>query len=46
MRLLLISNSSNAGETREQRIEEFIEANPDLWVAGLREGIMLLLKDK
>jgi len=32
----------HAGETREQRIEEFIEANPDIYVAGLREGCMLL----
>ena len=31
----------HAGETREQRIREYIEANPDRWVAGLREGCML-----
>ena len=30
-----------AGETREQRIREYIEANPRRWVAGLREGCML-----
>ncbi len=34
----------HAGETREQRIEEFIEVNPDLWVAGLREGTMFLVE--
>lgn len=31
----------HAGETREQRIMEFIEANPRRWVVGLREGCML-----
>jgi dipeptidase E len=34
--------AGHAGETREQRIEEYIEANPDLFVAGLREGTMLI----
>lgn len=34
----------HAGETREQRIEEFIEINPDVTVAGLRESTMLLLE--
>jgi dipeptidase E len=33
--------AGHAGETREQRIEEFIEVNPEIWVAGLREGTML-----
>ncbi len=32
--------AGHAGETREQRIEEYIKANPDMYVAGLREGCM------
>jgi len=35
----------HAGETREQRINEFIEINPDVYVAGLREGSMLILEN-
>lgn len=31
----------HAGETREQRIEEFLEANKSVRVVGLREGCML-----
>ena len=31
----------HAGETREQRILEYIAANPETYVAGLREGCML-----
>lgn len=43
----LDSNPENhAGETREQRIEEFIEINPEIYVLGLREGSMLLVEDK
>jgi dipeptidase E len=34
--------AGHAGETREQRIEEFIEVNPGVFVAGLREGCLLL----
>jgi len=37
--------AGHAGETREQRIEEFIEINPDIYVAGLREGTMLLFEN-
>ncbi|HEX2920410.1 MAG TPA: dipeptidase PepE [Bacteroidales bacterium] len=37
--------AGHAGETREQRIEEFIEINPSVTVAGLREGTMLLLEN-
>jgi dipeptidase E len=37
--------SGHAGETREQRIEEFIEVNQEIYVAGLREGTMLLLEE-
>jgi dipeptidase E len=37
--------AGHAGETREQRIEEFIEINPEVWVAGLREGTMLLIEE-
>ncbi len=31
----------HAGETREMRIEEFMEVNRNIYVAGLREGTML-----
>jgi len=37
-----VNPAGHAGETREQRIEEFIEANPGIIVAGLREGCMLI----
>lgn len=36
----------HAGETREQRIEEFLAINPDMYVAGLREGTMFILEDE
>ncbi|QGY44360.1 dipeptidase PepE [Maribellus comscasis] len=35
----------HGGETREQRISEFIEINPSVYVAGLREGTMFLLEN-
>ena len=37
--------AGHAGETRDQRILEYIEANPRRWVAGLREGCMLRLEN-
>ena len=35
----------HAGETREQRIEEFLEVNKSIFVLGLREGTMLNVKN-
>jgi dipeptidase E len=37
--------AGHTGETREQRIEEFIDINRDIWVVGLREGTMLLIEE-
>lgn len=36
----------HGGETCEQRINEFLEINPNIHVAGLREGTMLKLENK
>lgn len=36
----------HGGETREQRIEEFLEINPEVYVVGLREGTMLRIEDQ
>jgi dipeptidase E len=33
------------GETREVRIKEFLEINPDIYVVGLRESTLLLLEN-
>lgn len=37
--------ANHGGETREVRINEFIEVNKNVYVVGLREGTMLLLED-
>ena len=37
--------SGHAGETREQRLTEYIIANPNRYVAGLREGCMFVLEN-
>jgi len=36
---------SHGGETREQRIEEFLAINPDLYVVGLRESTSLIYEN-
>ncbi|RPH34287.1 MAG: dipeptidase PepE [Bacteroidales bacterium] len=35
----------HAGETREERIIEFLEMDPSIYVVGLREGTMMLLEN-
>ncbi|MFA8433867.1 MAG: dipeptidase PepE [Marinifilaceae bacterium] len=36
----------HGGETREDRISEFMVVNPEVYVAGLREGTMFLVEDE
>jgi len=40
-----VNPPGHGGETREQRILEFLEINPDVFVVGLREGTMLKFED-
>ena len=40
-----VTPQDHAGETREQRIEEFIEVNRNVYVIGLREGTALIVED-
>lgn len=35
----------HGGETRQQRIEEFMEINKDIYIAGLREGTLFQIED-
>lgn len=35
----------HGGETREDRINEFLVVNPEMYVTGLREGTMFLVED-
>ncbi|MDN4754257.1 dipeptidase PepE [Porphyromonadaceae bacterium W3.11] len=37
--------TNHGGETREQRLLEYIAANRDMYVAGLREGSRFLIED-
>lgn len=37
--------AGHAGETRDERLAEFIEVNQDIYVVGLREGTMLRIED-
>lgn len=39
------TTKGHAGETRDQRLAEFIELHPEIYVAGLREGTMLRLEN-
>lgn len=37
---------NHGGETRAERIAEFVEANPGVWVAGLRESSLIRMEGK
>jgi len=41
-----VNPAGHSGETREQRIEEYIEVNQSVYVVGLREGTMLIVNNK
>lgn len=41
-----LNPEGHAGETRQARIEEFIALHPNTYVAGLREGTMLLIENQ
>ena len=39
------NHNGHAGETREQRINEFTVLHQEIWVAGLRESTMFIIND-
>ncbi len=41
-----VNPEGHGGETREQRIEEFMVVNRDIYVVGLREACLLLVEGK